>query len=54
MDAFMLNGFNQHVPIRRSAAPKVSLAARSHIESMDAGLTSVSGMLPLNMVRNGV
>ncbi|KAI0659846.1 RNI-like protein [Cubamyces menziesii] len=43
MDAFMLNGFNQHVPIRRSAAPKVSLAARSHIESMDAGLTSVSG-----------
>ncbi|OSD05119.1 RNI-like protein [Trametes coccinea BRFM310] len=43
MDAFMLSGFNQHVPIRRSSAPKVSLAARSHIESMDAGLASVSG-----------
>ncbi|KAI0363160.1 RNI-like protein [Pilatotrama ljubarskyi] len=43
MDAFMLNGFNQHVPIRRTAAPKVSLAARSHIESMDAGLKSVAG-----------
>ncbi|KAI8972872.1 RNI-like protein [Trametes punicea] len=43
MDAFMLPGYSQHVPIRRSAAPKVSLAARSHIESMDAGLTSVSG-----------
>ncbi|CDO71093.1 hypothetical protein BN946_scf184844.g97 [Trametes cinnabarina] len=43
MDAFMLNGYNQHVPIRRSTAPKVSLAARSHIESMDAGLASVSG-----------
>ncbi|KAI0761301.1 RNI-like protein [Trametes elegans] len=43
MNAFMLNGFNQQVPIRRSSAPKVSLAARSHIESMDAGLTSISG-----------
>lgn len=41
----MLNGFNQHVPIRRTSAPKVSLASRSHIESMDAGLTATSGML---------
>ncbi|OJT05147.1 hypothetical protein TRAPUB_4073 [Trametes pubescens] len=40
MDAFMLSG-NQHV--RRSSAPKVSLASRNHIESMDAGLTSVAG-----------
>ncbi|KAH9852386.1 RNI-like protein [Lenzites betulinus] len=38
MQSFVLNGF-----IQRSGAPKVSLAARSHIESIDAGLTSVNG-----------
>ncbi|KAH9916966.1 uncharacterized protein BXZ73DRAFT_80934 [Epithele typhae] len=28
---------------RRSAAPKVTLASRSHVENMDAGLTAVAG-----------
>ncbi|KAI0667288.1 RNI-like protein [Trametes maxima] len=43
MDALMFSAFNKHGPPRRTSAPKVSLAARSHIESMDAGLRSISG-----------
>ncbi|KAI0628574.1 RNI-like protein [Trametes polyzona] len=42
MNPLVFGGFSQ-VPIRRSTAPKVSLAARSHIESMDAGLQSAAG-----------
>ena len=45
MNIFALGGFDPlAMPIRRSTAPKVSLASRSHIESMDAGLSSVLGM----------
>ncbi|KAI0821883.1 RNI-like protein [Trametes gibbosa] len=44
MNSFFLNSLNQHaISIRHSSAPKVSLAARSHIERMDAGLTSIIG-----------
>ncbi|KAI1783310.1 hypothetical protein LXA43DRAFT_931483 [Ganoderma leucocontextum] len=44
MNVFAFGGFDpRKVPVRKSAAPKVSLASRSHIESMDAGLSSVSG-----------
>ncbi|TBU21464.1 hypothetical protein BD309DRAFT_929998 [Dichomitus squalens] len=44
MNVFALGGFDTcAMPVRWSAAPKVSLASRSHIESMDAGLSSVSG-----------
>ncbi len=45
MDSFFFGGFASHAPLRRPAAPKVSLASRSHIESMDAGLSSVTGAL---------
>ena len=45
MNIFALGGFDPlAMPIRRPTAPKVSLASRSHIESMDAGLSSVLGM----------
>lgn len=44
MNVLAFGGFDpRKVPVRKSAAPKVSLASRSHIESMDAGLSSVSG-----------
>lgn len=48
MNPFAFGGFGQHIPTRRigTVAPaKVSLASRSHIESMDAGLSSVTGTL---------
>ncbi|KAM5543498.1 hypothetical protein V8D89_002749 [Ganoderma adspersum] len=44
MNVLAFGGFEpRKVLPRKSAAPKVSLASRSHIESMDAGLSSVSG-----------
>ncbi|KAI0754206.1 hypothetical protein C8Q80DRAFT_1137557 [Daedaleopsis nitida] len=43
MNPFLSGGLAQSIPLRRSAAPKVSLASRNHIESMDAGLSSVAG-----------
>ncbi|KAI0641324.1 RNI-like protein [Trametes meyenii] len=43
MDAFTLSALHGYAPPRRTNAPKVSLATRSHIESMDAGLKSISG-----------
>ena len=44
MDPFTFGGLDKHfAAARRPAAPKVSLASRNHIESMDTGLSSVSG-----------
>ncbi|TFK90198.1 RNI-like protein [Polyporus arcularius HHB13444] len=43
MNSFSFGEPSLHMLARRPAAPKVSLASRSHIESMDAGLSSVTG-----------
>ncbi|PIL23162.1 hypothetical protein GSI_14471 [Ganoderma sinense ZZ0214-1] len=44
MNVLAFGGFEPRKALpRKSAAPKVSLASRSHIESMDAGLSSVPG-----------
>ncbi|KAI0918343.1 hypothetical protein AcV5_002351 [Taiwanofungus camphoratus] len=40
---FSLPGYSQAVHTRRMSAAKVPLSARSHIENLDAGLTSVQG-----------
>ena len=49
MDPFLFGGLDKRLPVPRAAlarntAPKVSLANRNLIESMDAGLSSVLGM----------